>query len=118
VETPVELAAAVKAAPAGDFLLVDCLTLWVSNMLEQGRDDAAIDPAAAEVAATLAAREGVVVTNEVGLGVVPANELARRFQDALGRVNAMFAQSAERAILMVAGRAVELAAVDVPVRKP
>jgi adenosylcobinamide kinase/adenosylcobinamide-phosphate guanylyltransferase len=118
VETPVDLSAGVRAAPLGDFLLVDCLTLWVSNLLEHGRDDAAIDAAAAEVAAALAARDAVVVTNEVGLGVVPVNELARKFQDALGRVNAAFALSAERAVLMVAGRAVELAPVDVPARKP
>ena len=117
VEAPVDLAAAINAAPLTDFLLVDCLTLWVSNLLEAGCDDAAIDSAAAAIAAALAARSGVVVTNEVGLGVVPANELARRFQDALGRVNATFAQSADRALLMVAGLALELAAIDSPARK-
>jgi len=52
------------------------------------------------------------VTNEVGLGIVPVNELARQFRDVLGSVNARFAVSAERALLMVAGRALDLTAVE------
>ena len=59
----------------------------------------------------LQGRRGVVVTNEVGLGIVPANELARAFRDTLGSVNATFAAAASRTLLMVAGRAVPLAAV-------
>jgi len=51
-----------------------------------------------------------VVSNEVGLGIVPANELARTFRDTLGRVNTLFADCAERSVLMVAGRVVELSA--------
>jgi len=56
----------------------------------------------------LARRRGVVVTNEVGLGIVPANELARTFRDVLGAVNSTFAAHADRSLLMVAGRALEL----------
>ena len=110
VEAPLNVLAAIRSAPGGDFLLLDCVTLWVSNLLEAGRDGGDIKACAAEVAGELAGRRGVVVTNEVGLGVIPANELARRFVDSLGSVNACFAQRAERAVLLVAGRAVELPA--------
>jgi adenosyl cobinamide kinase/adenosyl cobinamide phosphate guanylyltransferase len=109
VEAPLELRAAIAAAPVDSFLIVDCLTLWVSNLLADGRlpdDVRASGDAAAE---EMARREGVVVTNEVGLGIVPANPLARTFRDVLGRVNAAFAMRAERSLLMVAGRSLELA---------
>jgi adenosyl cobinamide kinase/adenosyl cobinamide phosphate guanylyltransferase len=109
-EAPLDVLGAIRSAPAGDFVLLDCLTLWVSNLLESGRDAEDIRSAAAQVSGELSRRCGVVVSNEVGLGVIPANELARRFVDALGEVNAVFAQPAERVLLMVAGRAVELPA--------
>jgi adenosyl cobinamide kinase/adenosyl cobinamide phosphate guanylyltransferase len=91
-------------------VVLDCLTLWVSNAIEARRDDTAIVAEAAEVAKTLAARSdrAVVVSNEVGLGIVPTNALARRYRDLLGEVNAAFARVAERSYLMVAGRAVAL----------
>lgn len=108
LEAPLDVLAAISSAPTDHFVLLDCLTLWVSNLMESGRDRGAIESCASQVASELAARRGVVVTNEVGLGVVPANEVSRRFVDALGAVNACFAGSAERALLMVAGRAAEL----------
>ena len=67
---------------------------------------------AADAAQTLARRRGVVVTNEVGLGIVPANALARVYRDVLGAVNVTFADCAERSLLMVAGRALELTALE------
>lgn len=108
IEAPLDVMGAIGSAPPEDFVLLDCLTLWVSNLMESGRDRVEIEACAARVAAELAGRRGVVVTNEVGLGVVPGNEMSRRFVDVLGAVNACFARSAERALLMVAGRAVEL----------
>ena len=107
-EEPLQLLAAVQAAPAGSFVIVDCLTLWVSNLLTAGRKPDEIHARAAESARMLADRRGVVVSNEVGLGIVPANPLARRFRDALGGVNATFAACAERSLLLVAGRTLEL----------
>jgi adenosylcobinamide kinase / adenosylcobinamide-phosphate guanylyltransferase len=106
VEEPLRLLDAIEEAPAGDLLVVDCLTLWVSNLLP--RDAGA---PAAEVAAALAARPGpaVVVSNEVGMGIVPDHPLGRAFRDALGAVNTTFAERAERAALLVAGRLLELA---------
>jgi adenosyl cobinamide kinase/adenosyl cobinamide phosphate guanylyltransferase len=110
VEEPRELAASLAAVPAGAVVVVDCLTLWVSNLLEAGWEDEAV-VAEAERAAALAAARGaltVVVSNEVGLGIVPATPLGRRYRDLLGRVNAAWAGPAERVLLVVAGRTLEL----------
>jgi adenosylcobinamide kinase / adenosylcobinamide-phosphate guanylyltransferase len=112
VEAPVDLLVAVRSAGDGDFLVVDCLTLWVSNLLGQGAVAADIDAAAAAVVQSLRGRDCVVVTNEVGLGIVPVNDLARGFRDTLGSINALFAASADKAVLMVAGRALDLSNVD------
>jgi adenosyl cobinamide kinase/adenosyl cobinamide phosphate guanylyltransferase len=116
VEAPVDLLGAVRSATGGDFLVVDCLTVWVSNLLGQGALAADIDAAAAAVLQSLRGRDCVVVTNEVGLGIVPVNELARGFRDTLGSVNALFAASADQAVLMVAGRALDLSKVDHVIR--
>ena len=109
VEAPLELRAAIAAGPADSFLIVDCLTLWVSNLLADGRLPDEVRASGDAAAEEMARREGVVVTNEVGLGIVPANPLARTFRDTLGWVNAAFAMRAERSLLMVAGRSLELA---------
>lgn len=108
VEEPIDLLGAVRAAPEGDFVVVDCLTLWVANLLDAGWSRDRIVDSAGSCASSLAIRNGVVVSNEVGLGIVPANEMARVFRDVLGEVNALFARCAESAVLMVAGRALEL----------
>jgi adenosyl cobinamide kinase/adenosyl cobinamide phosphate guanylyltransferase len=110
VEAPVELLGAVAAAPADHFLLIDCLTLWVSNLLERGLEDEAMRENVKDILYELEARTAVVVSNEVGLGVIPDNALGRRYEELLGRVNTDFAAGAERTLLMVAGRAIELVA--------
>jgi adenosyl cobinamide kinase/adenosyl cobinamide phosphate guanylyltransferase len=106
VEEPLALLDAVLSAPADDFLVVDCLTLWVSGLVEWGEGEEAILAAAGEVARALAHRPpgAVVVSNEVGLGIVPTNRTARVFRDTLGSVNTAFAALADRSALMVAGR--------------
>lgn len=110
VEEPLELGRAVAAAGDERVVIVDCLTLWVANLLERG--DAADDvlEAARAVAAAAAARPAAVVavTNEVGLGVVPATSAGRTYRDLLGAVNRVFAERARRAFLVVAGRALPL----------
>ena len=80
----------------------------MSNRLGGGSSPDQIEAAAGEVIAALQERSGVVVTNEGGLGIVPANELARSFRDVLGAVNSLFAAAANRSVLMVAGRALDL----------
>jgi adenosylcobinamide kinase / adenosylcobinamide-phosphate guanylyltransferase len=110
VEEPLELEAALAATPAGAFVILDCLTLWVANLLEQGLADRDIEARSRAAAAAAAARTAptVAVSNEVGSGIVPAAALARRYRDLLGQVNAGWAAAADRALLLVAGRAVPL----------
>ncbi len=110
VEAPVELRRVFADIADDHLVIVDCLTLWVSNMmLEEWSESAIADYSAATVAAA-AARGGptVVVTNEVGLGIHPANELGRQYRDLLGRVNRQWAQAADRSLFLVAGRALRL----------
>lgn len=94
-----------------DLVVVDCLTLWTSTRLVRGDGEDEICAAASELARELAERPGpsIVVSNEVGLGLVPDNELGRRFRDVLGRVNTVMASSARRSVLLVAGLALPLA---------
>lgn len=110
VEEALALDATLAATPGDHLVIVDCLTLWVSNLLLADVDEAAIVEHARAASATAASRTSptIAITNEVGLGIVPANELARRYQDALGRVNQCWATAAARSLLLVAGRAVEL----------
>lgn len=112
VEAPLDLPGALTAAPAGACVVVDCLGLWVANLLEAGREGGEIEALAGEAAALAAAREAttIVVSNEVGMGVVPASPLGRRYRDALGRANAAWAARADEAALVVAGRRLALEA--------
>jgi adenosyl cobinamide kinase/adenosyl cobinamide phosphate guanylyltransferase len=112
VEEPVGLAAAIEAAAPDHVVIVDCLTLWVTNLMAaaQDADDDEVFLRALAAAKAAAARPAptVVISNEVGAGIVPMHPLARRFRDVLGRVNAAFADEADTVALMVAGRAVTL----------
>lgn len=110
IEEPVDLLGALRSAGPEDCVIVDCLTLWVSNLLHAGRPAADVIAASVECARQAAERghDTIVVSNEVGLGIVPANELARVYRDTLGSVNSAFADAAHRTALVVAGRAVEL----------
>ncbi len=103
LEAPSDLAAALEATDDDDCVVLDCLTLWVSNRFED--EDEAILKAARQVAATLSTRTGpsVVVSNEVGSGIVPADPSVRRYRDLLGRLNAVFRAEADAAYLCVAG---------------
>ena len=118
VEAPLDVLGPIRATAAGDFIVIDCLTLWVANLLGEGAGAADIEGAAGEMLGELRARDCVVVTNEVGLGIVPVNELARRFRDVLGDVNSRFAAAADRAVLMVAGRALDLASIESVLGRP
>jgi len=103
VEAPVELAAAIRAECREDrVLLIDCLTLWASNLLLAERD---IPAATDELIAAIddAAGPLILVSNEVGLGIVPDNPLARRFRDEAGRVNQQVAAAVDEAMFVAAG---------------
>ena len=101
-EAPLDLAGALAAAPPGQAVLVDCLTLWLSNLMLAGRDPEAEGD---RLLAVLARPRGpwVLVSNEVGMGIVPENALARAFRDAAGRLSQRVAAQAGTVILTVAG---------------
>lgn len=111
IEEEVGIAAAVAAAPPHAAILVDCLTLWVNNLVFRadnagsafGEDEAAAR--AREFADACRSRPGLTlaVTNEVGMGIVPDNPLARRYRDMAGRVNQTIAAAADEAYLLVCG---------------
>jgi adenosylcobinamide kinase/adenosylcobinamide-phosphate guanylyltransferase len=101
-ETPLELVPALKATDGGGARLVDCLTLWLSNLMHAERD---WSKETAELAQALRAQKSpvVLVTNEVGLGIVPDNALARQYRDAAGIMNQMSAAAADEVEFVVAG---------------
>jgi adenosyl cobinamide kinase/adenosyl cobinamide phosphate guanylyltransferase len=109
IEEQLELTAALEAVTT-DIVIIDCLTLWAGNMLHHARDEDAILAASDAAIAVIHDRrlDAVVVSNEVGLGIVPVNELAREYRDVLGRVNQRWVAAADQALFMAAGRAVAL----------
>lgn len=102
MEAPQALADAVRHAPADRPLLVDCLTLWLSNRLLANAD---LDAETSALVDALDMRSAptLVVSNEVGLGIVPDNALARRFRDAVGIANQRLAARADRVDFLAAG---------------
>jgi adenosylcobinamide kinase / adenosylcobinamide-phosphate guanylyltransferase len=102
IEAPHELVGAFSHIDEAAPVLVDCLTLWLSNRLLA---DADLEKETESVADAFTRRSGpvVLVTNEVGSGIVPDNALVRRFRDAQGRLNQRMAALANRVVLVVAG---------------
>jgi adenosylcobinamide kinase/adenosylcobinamide-phosphate guanylyltransferase len=110
LEEPCALANAVSRVGADRVLVVDCVSLWVANLLERGQDRGEILGHATRAADAAAARESatIVVSNEVGLGIVPSTPLGRAYRDLLGSVNREWVERADFAALVVAGRALPL----------
>jgi adenosylcobinamide kinase/adenosylcobinamide-phosphate guanylyltransferase len=107
VEEPVHLAAALRSTATASpdrVIVVDCLTLWLSNLLCAADEDSLRCEAAAllEVLPTLPC-SCILVTNEVGHGIIPVNALARRFADESGALHQRLAAICDRVVLMVAG---------------
>jgi adenosylcobinamide kinase/adenosylcobinamide-phosphate guanylyltransferase len=103
IEEPLEIACVVAAEVRPDrSILVDCLTLWLSNLMQAGRD---IDAETERLLAALAASRGpaVLVANEVGLGIVPETALGRAFRDHAGELNQRVAAAADRVVFVAAG---------------
>ena len=106
VEAPLNLPEAIlQNSHSGDVILVDCLTLWVSNLLMETGDDSKIEETISQFINAIEKAAGpiVLVSNEVGTGIVPENALARKYRDIIGRVNQAVAKAAGRVIWMVAG---------------
>ncbi len=102
IEAPRDLIPALETVVAGEAVLVDCATLWLSNQLMA---HAHIDAEVTRLMAALAACPApvIVVSNEVGHGIVPANAQARAFREAQGRLNQKLAAQADLAVLVTAG---------------
>lgn len=105
LEEPLRLEGAIEGVRG--LVIVDCLTLWVSNLQGAGVGDDEIASRAEAAAKACAARDEptIVISNEVGSGIVPVSPVARRYRDVLGGVNRVFAAQASTVALMVAGRA-------------
>ena len=124
VEAPRALAAALGEAPSESTVLLDCLSLWVSNRLLALGDEPAsavlrlleaeLDEEINEMleASRRRVADTIVVSNEVGSGVVPPSPLGRAYRDLLGRANQRVSLAADRAWLLVAGRALEMPTPD------
>ncbi|MDG4880077.1 bifunctional adenosylcobinamide kinase/adenosylcobinamide-phosphate guanylyltransferase [Mesorhizobium sp. WSM4884] len=102
VDAPLDLTDAIEALPDHQPVLVDCLTLWLTNHMLADHD---IEAECRRLTDVLSRPRGpwFVVSNEVGLGIVPDNALARRFRDAAGRLNQQVAAVADSVLMMVAG---------------
>lgn len=115
LEEPLDLVAALRPVlDRYDTILLDCLTLWVSNLLLERQDHAVTESRIQDSARELmnlieeSHASWILVSNEVGQGIVPSSALGRVYRDALGRVNQVAASRADRVYLMTAGLALEL----------
>jgi adenosylcobinamide kinase / adenosylcobinamide-phosphate guanylyltransferase len=108
LEEPLEVAGAlaIEARP-GRVVVVDCLTLWLANLMMGGRDPA---PAVAKLAHAIEALAGpaILISNEVGMGIVPDHKLGREFRDWQGQTNREIARACDAAILIAAGLPLQL----------
>lgn len=103
IEAPLDLTAALRAVDApGRFVLIDCITMWINNLMFHQR---AVEPQIATLCEAISGVRGriVLISNEVGSGIVPDNALARRFRDEAGLANQMLAAAADEVVLVVAG---------------
>jgi adenosyl cobinamide kinase/adenosyl cobinamide phosphate guanylyltransferase len=109
-EEPLEVAALMgRLCGSHEVVVLDCLTLWLSNVMRSGRDvEAEVEGLVGAVKRCRPKGALVVVTNEVGMGIVPENELARRFRDLAGMLNRKAAAEADEAYLVVSGLPVKI----------
>jgi len=107
IEEPLALGDAVaRAGRTAAVVVVDCVTVWVANLLAAAPPDAEVEAAIADVAARIATSPAptIVVTNEVGSGIIPFEAETRRYRDVLGTANQRLAEAIDEVVLMVAGR--------------
>jgi len=110
IEAPRELVAALARVDTVDVVVIDCMTLWLSNLMLDGLSDGSIAARVNDLCETLTQRRfhALVVTNEVGLGIVPENALARRFRDVVGRAHQRLGAVADEVYFGVMGQLLRL----------
>lgn len=114
IESPLRLADALATIPSGDTAVIDCITVWLGNMFHHGFTVEDVHAEIERLISTMAHRRGatLIVSNEVGLGIVPATDMSRSYRDVLGRVNTRLAANVDRAVFMIAGRFLDLRDVE------
>ncbi|MEI6809664.1 MAG: bifunctional adenosylcobinamide kinase/adenosylcobinamide-phosphate guanylyltransferase [bacterium] len=106
IEEPLDLAGALRSLPVGtDAVIIDCLTVWMGNLMHYHGAAMQTFPQIGEFLTAIGSApfDLLVVTNEVGMGIVPDNEMGRKFRDMAGRLNAQVAQIADVVVLLVSG---------------
>lgn len=104
IEEPIELSMAIiKASKSHDVILVDCLTLWITNLLIAGHDVAGLVDELGETLALVSQAKIILVSNEVGLGIVPDNAMARNFRDLAGSAHQRLAEICAEVYFVAAG---------------
>lgn len=108
IEAPIEVAESIDGSEPEEFVVLDCVTLWISNLIVDHDDDEITERVDAVVSAIRDRDAALVVSNEVGSGLVPMDPIGRRFRDLQGSANQRFAAAAARSYLVIAGRTLEL----------
>jgi len=106
IEEPLSVSDAVERLPAGSkTIIIDCITMLISNLMREGFSDTVIGSEMRRIVFSLRKNPGtsVIVTNEVGWGIVPDNPLGRRFRDMQGKANSIIAKEADKVCLLVSG---------------
>ncbi|HJT37730.1 MAG TPA: bifunctional adenosylcobinamide kinase/adenosylcobinamide-phosphate guanylyltransferase [Actinomycetota bacterium] len=108
LEEPIDLAASIATIPPDHLIVLDCLTLWASNVMDRDIRDGEVRARQISLALASRAAPTLVITNEVGSGIVPDNAAARAYRDLLGALNSIFASDARDVLMVVAGRAISM----------
>jgi|YNPBryunderm2012_1023409.scaffolds.fasta_scaffold02167_2 adenosylcobinamide kinase/adenosylcobinamide-phosphate guanylyltransferase len=109
IEEPIDLLSVIKRLTDAGVIILDCLTIWVSNLLERYTDEEILEMAEDIASYSRGIRSDVIaISNEVGLGIVPEYPLGRRYRDLLGKVNQIFARYSNKTFFMIAGIPLEV----------
>jgi len=108
VEEPISVAEALKNIDKKSVVVLDCLTMWVANMIFSDQEELILEEGKRIIKELLRFRYTFVITNEVSLGIIPADELSRKYSAFLGEVNKLFAASSDTLLLMIDGLSLKI----------